>query len=166
MKLSNYIQSNAERVSDLSESQEVATILSGGQTVSKSRAYTLREAIEVAVDSFDDDTAQDYPELYPQWNSEAEYETGARVAYNGVLYTVLQDHTAQSDWTPDAASSLFSKVLTNTDGTPAEWQQPDSTNAYMTGDTVIFNGVVYKSLIDNNVWSPADFAAGWQIVED
>lgn len=47
-----------------------------------------------------------------------------------------------------------------------EWEQPDSTNPYMKGDKVRYKGVVYVSLIDNNVWSPADYSAGWQIVDE
>jgi len=38
---------------------------------------------------------------------------------------------------------------------------PDSTNAYMKGDKVTFNGVVYQSLIDGNVYSPEAYPAGW-----
>ena len=45
-----------------------------------------------------------------------------------------------------------------------EWEQPDSTNAYQIGDRVMFDGKVYESLINNNVWSPAAYPAGWQEV--
>jgi hypothetical protein len=45
---------------------------------------------------------------------------------------------------------------------PPDWVQPGSTNGYMKGAQVTFNGVVYTSLIDNNVWSPADYPTGWQ----
>jgi hypothetical protein len=45
-----------------------------------------------------------------------------------------------------------------------EFVQPDSTNPYMKGDMVRWNGEVYKSLIDNNVWSPYGYPSGWQIV--
>lgn len=43
---------------------------------------------------------------------------------------------------------------------PAEWEQ----KTYMIGDKVTFNGNVYESVIDNNVWSPTDYPAGWQLV--
>ena len=32
----------------------------------------------------------------------------------------------------------------------------------MIGDKVIFEGKKYESLIDDNVWSPEDYPAGWQ----
>lgn len=37
-------------------------------------------------------------------------------------------------------------------------------NYDMTGDKVTYNGKVYMSLIDNNVWSPDAYPAGWQEV--
>ena len=89
--------------------------------------------------------------------------------YENILYKVLQDHTSQETWTPSTASSLWSRILTsepNDEGevTPLEWVQPDSTNAYMMGDRVIFEGHIYESLIDNNVWSPSAYPAGWSLV--
>lgn len=40
-----------------------------------------------------------------------------------------------------------------------------STSPYMTGDCCIENDVVYRSTIDNNVWSPSAYPAGWEVVE-
>lgn len=106
------------------------------------------------------------PDVFPVWSGDSvEYKKDFRLTYNGTLYKVLQDHTSQADWTPEAAPSLFAKVLVSADGTPQEWQQPDSTNAYMTGDRVLYNGNVYESLIDNNVWSPAAYPQGWKQID-
>lgn len=122
----------------------------------------------VMLTSVADDVAEKIPEVFPAWDGNGkQYKTGDRVQYNGVLYKVLQDHTSKSTWTPSDAPSLFSKVLTSTTGEPQEWQQPDSTNAYKIGDRVIYNGKTYESLIDNNVWSPTDYPAGWkEIIEE
>lgn len=40
-----------------------------------------------------------------------------------------------------------------------------STSPYMTGDCCTENGVVYRSTMDNNVWSPGDYPSGWEVVE-
>lgn len=121
----------------------------------------------VMLTSVDDSVAEKIPEVFPAWDGNSkDYKMGDRVQYNSVLYKVLQDHTSQSTWTPTDAPSLFAKVLTSTDGTPQEWQQPDSTNGYKTGDRVIYNGKIYESTIDNNVWSPADYPAGWKEIEE
>ena len=47
-----------------------------------------------------------------------------------------------------------------------DWEQPDSTNPYKKGDKVRFNGVVYESLIDGNVWGPTAYPAGWAVVSE
>ena len=43
-----------------------------------------------------------------------------------------------------------------------EFVQPTGAHdAYQTGDRVTFGGKMYESVIDSNVWSPADYPAGW-----
>lgn len=112
-----------------------------------------------------DAQALEVPALYPAWREGADYAEGARVQHEGVLYRALQDHTAQAGWKPDAAPSLFAKVLVADDGTVLAWEQPDSTNPYKIGDKVTHNGATWVSLVDNNVWEPADsLPAIWQLV--
>ncbi len=41
---------------------------------------------------------------------------------------------------------------------------PRRKDAYNTGDQVIFNGSIYESLIDANVWSPAVYPQGWNLI--
>lgn len=95
------------------------------------------------------------------------YEVGKRILYNDVLYKVIQAHTSQAEWTPVAAPSLFAKVINETiDGSIPEFEQPDSTNPYMKGDKVLFNGKVYESLIDNNVYSPEAYPNGWKEITE
>ncbi len=36
-------------------------------------------------------------------------------------------------------------------------------DAYQAGDRVIFGGVVYVSVINNNVWAPDVYPAGWEV---
>ena len=154
MKLSDYMRRTAHD----SERASVAEILAGGE-VTLDRAHRLRAAIEVAAESYDDATAAEYPELYPVWDSTAVYASDTRVQYQGVLYKCLQAHTAQADWTPDAAPSLWTKALIPDQEVVPEWEQPDSTNPYSAGDKVTHNGKTWVSAIDNNVWEPGVY--GW-----
>lgn len=39
-----------------------------------------------------------------------------------------------------------------------------STSPYMTGNCCTENGNVYRSTIDNNVWAPSAYPAGWEVV--
>lgn len=139
----------------------VFAMLKGENTAS------LIEDYAVSLASVSDAVAEKIPDVFPSWDSNAKaYKKSDRVEYNGVLYKVLQDHTSQASWTPTDAPSLFAKVLTSTDGTPKEWEQPDSTNPYMKGDRVIFEGKIYESTIDNNVWSPTAHPQGWKEITD
>ena len=79
--------------------------------------------------------------------------------YEDVLYKVLQDHNSQESWIPVDSPSLFAQVLIPDEDVTPEWIQPDSTNGYMIGDKVIYNGKTWISIIDNNVWAPD--AYGW-----
>lgn len=127
-------------------------------------AQKLRPYIEKAAISLSDEDALEASNLFPNWDPMEKYEQNQRVRYEGILYKCLQSHIAQEAWNPIAAASLWAKVLIPDENVIPEWEQPDSTNAYMKGDKVMFNGQVYESLIDNNVWSPAVYPAGWQIV--
>ncbi len=128
--------------------------------MTRAEALKYRAAIETAVQSLDDETAAEVPTLFPAWAEGAAYESGTKVQYGGTVYTVLQAHTSQNDWTPDAAPSLFAEVLPGQGGSEVgEWVQPDSTNPYMKGDTVTHNGKTWTSDIDNNVWEPGVY--GW-----
>lgn len=118
-------------------------------------AVQAKEAIVALTENATDEVALKAIVLYGSWNGDSVwYEKGYRVRYNGTLYKVLQDHTSQVDWTPDATSSLYARVLIPDESVIPEWEQPESTNGYMTGDKVIRNGVTYESLVDNNVWEP------------
>ena len=78
-----------------------------------------------------DEQALKVSDLYDAWSGEGvAYKTGKYLRYNNILYKVLQNHTSQADWTPDTASSLYAKVLTDPDGKVLPWEQPNSTNPY------------------------------------
>ena len=130
-----------------------------------SKARELRAQFVKLREMATDEAALQVPNLYPAWKEDVEYIVGERVLYNDILYKVLQEHTSQANWTPDVAVSLFAKVLIPDENVIPEWEQPDSTNAYMTGDKVMYDGKVYMSTIDNNIWSPDAYPAGWTVCE-
>ena len=114
----------------------------------------------------DDAVALTIQEFYDIWEEGATYPVGRYITHNDILYKVLIEHTSQATWTPDISPSLYAKVLADPTGeTINEWIQPDSTNGYMKGDKVKFEGNVYESLIDNNIWSPSAYPTGWQEIK-
>lgn len=126
-----------------------------------------KSTYKTKINALTDTVAVNCVDVFPVWSGNSvQYDKDDRVSYNGVLYKVLQAHTSQATWTPTDAPSLFAKVLTSNAGEILDWEQPDSTNAYMKGDKVKYNGKVYESLIDNNVWSPDGYPAGWKEIND
>lgn len=114
----------------------------------------------------DEVTASENANMFINWSEVSSYNINDYRTYKGKLYKCLQAHTGQVDWTPDVSTSLWKEVGITESGIP-EWSQPiSSVDAYMIGDEVIYNGVHYKSIIDNNVWSPEAYPAGWEIVEE
>lgn len=109
-----------------------------------------------------DEMSLQVPNLYPAWKVDINYTVNDRVLYEEVLYKVLQTHTSQETWTPINTPSLFAKVLIPDEDIIPEWEQPDSTNPYMIGDKVMYNGKTYVSIVDNNVWAPDVY--GWKEV--
>lgn len=126
-------------------------------------ARKLRPIIEKAAMQLEDADAIEGVQLFPAWSAEAAYLVGDRVRYNNILYKCLQNHAAQESWTPEAASSLWARVLIPDPDVIPEWIQPDSTNPYQIGDKVTYNGQTYESTIANNVWAPDVY--GWVLVE-
>ena len=129
----------------------------------RARLKAFINAIKTIRNTIDDTTALTIPDLYPQWQENKSYQLNDRVLYNDILYKCLQSHTSQPTWNPVNASSLWARVLIPDPEVIPDWIQPDSTNSYMTGDKVKYNGHTYISIIDNNVWAPDIY--GWELVE-
>lgn len=127
-------------------------------------ARKLRPYIEKAAQNLLDEDALEAVQLFPLWKADVEYTVGQRVRYNEVLYSVLTAHTSQADWTPEAAPSLFAKVLIPDENVIPEWEQPDSTNYYKLGDKVRHNGKIWVSDYEVNTWEPGVF--GWTEVTE
>lgn len=131
--------------------------------MTKAEAEKIIAALVTLRESATDEQALTVQALYSAWRSGVSYTAGQRVLYNAVLYKVLQAHTSQTGWEPENAPSLWAKVLIPDDAVIPEWEQPDSTNPYSSGDKVTHNGKTWVSNIDNNVWEPGVY--GWTEVE-
>ena len=139
--------------------------VSAMETAERSRPLTMEEVSRMLIASqinsltVDDSTALRMREFYPLWEAGQDYTAGFRLRYGGLLYKVLQAHTSRETWTPDAAPSLFAKLLIPDENVIPEWEQPDSTNGYAKGDKVTHKGKTWVSDVDNNLWEPGIY--GW-----
>lgn len=135
--------------------------------ITKAQAKALRKLIEKMSADLTDEDAYNAPQLFPAWKLTT-YTTGDRVQYADKLYKCIQAHTAQSDWTPDVAVSLWVEVSDPSVEYP-DWKQPTgASDAYQTGNKVSYltdaqgNKRHWISIVDNNVWSPDVY--GWSEV--
>lgn len=141
-------------------------------------ALELRKALQMFLQTYcttvDMDTEMDkvmsVASVFPKYKVGMTYKTKEVFSYgtNSVgdpqLYQVLQDHTSAAEWTPDITTSLYKKIGVTEEGY-AEWVQPlGASDAYNTGDIVSHNGILYKSIIDGNVWAPDSYPAGWEMI--
>ena len=133
------------------------------------QAEAIREAMDVAGAALNDEMALECVRLYRSYEvgkayKEDEYFTyGVNAVGDPQLYKVVQEHTSQADWKPDATPALYTRIGLDDSGYPV-WAQPTGAHdAYNKGDIVNYNGVLYESLIDGNVYSPDAYPAGWAL---
>ena len=134
-------------------------------------AEQFRKALQMFAASLDDEKAMEVATIYDLWEVGKAYAVGEFVTYgtNSVgdpqLYKVVQAHTSQADWTPDVVPSLFAAVGLDEQGYPV-WSQPTGAHdAYNKGDIVDYNGTLYQSLTDGNIYPPEAYPAGWEVYE-
>ena len=129
----------------------------------------MRKALQMFAATLNEEQAMEIAYVYDSWTIDKSYAVGDYLIYgeNNVgdpqLYKVVQAHTSQANWTPDIALSLYDAIGLDDFGYPI-WSQPTGAHdAYNKGDVVNYNGILYKSLIDNNTYSPDTYPAGWEI---
>ena len=129
-------------------------------------AYERRLALESAQERMEE-LAADYaaaigrvdgdPWQAPQGAHDS-YHEGATATHDGKTWVSL------TDWNAHAPGVSGWREVTEGDA-PAAWVQPTGAHdAYQTGDIVSFEGRVYRSTIDGNVWSPSAYLRGWKKV--
>lgn len=134
-------------------------------------ALELRRALQIFLATLDADTDKaailEVPSIFPKfvvgkaYKAKEVFSYGENTVGDIQLYQVLQDHTSSDEWKPGEAESLYKKIGIAETGYP-EWIQPlGVSDAYNKGDTVDYNGTLYKSSIDGNVWAPDTYPAGW-----
>lgn len=136
-------------------------------------AEQLRRALQIFAATLSEEQALEIASVYPAWTPERYYKTGD-ILSNGTnpvgdpqLYKVVQDHMSQAIYPPGAGTeSLYTAIGLDASGYPV-WAQPSGAHdAYNKGDVVNYQGALYESLVDGNVWSPEVYAPSWKKAQD
>ena len=135
-------------------------------------AEQLRRALQIFAATLTEEQALEIATVYPVWEAGKAYAVGDIISHgtnatgDPQLYKVVQAHTSQADWLPEATPALYDAFGLDDSGYPV-WSQPSGAHdAYNTGDIVNYNGTLYQSLIDGNVWSPEAYPQGWEVYSE
>ena len=130
----------------------------------KSEAIRLRGIVEQAAQSLDDKTASEAPALFQRMQYDSSFiKAGTRINWFGVLKQATVD--------------LWDTESSNPDNAPVLWQDiaykkgiriiPNTitvTEAFTKGERGWWHDEVYESLVDANVYTPAQYPSGWAVV--
>lgn len=128
------------------------------------RARLIRKNILLSSVSLEDIDASKTPELFSQLNENGDLvSTGTRINWNGTIKRATVD--------------LWDTVTNNPDNAPTLWEDISYKEGYRIIPETIsagaafakdeygwWNDLLYKSLIDNNVWTPDAYPSGWTLV--
>ena len=130
-------------------------------------AEQFRKALQMFAASLDEEKAMEVAAVFDAWKAGKAYAAGEFVTYgvNGVsdpqLYRVVQSHIAQEGWMPDTTPALYEVIGLNKEGYPL-WSAPSGAHdSYKKGDVVDYQGRLYVSTMDGNIYSPESYPAGW-----
>lgn len=129
------------------------------------KAKLQRQNIILASASLDDKTASITPELFGRLNQNGDLiKAGTRINWNGVLKRAAVDLWDTEENNPDNAPTLWEDIEYK-DGIRIIPETITAGLAFSKDEMGWWNDVLYISLIDNNVWTPTAYPAGWKVVE-
>ena len=106
----------ADEIAEIQESFARAEAAEKKRPLTEAEVSRMLISAQINTLSVDDATAYRMREFYPEWQSGRSYSVGYKLQYGGKLYRVIQAHTSQDDWTPDAVASLFERIDETHDG--------------------------------------------------
>ena len=128
------------------------------------RAKELRAIIEAATAEFDDKTASGGAELFPTLSGDGSLvKAGTRINWKGALKRAAVDLWDTAENTPDAAPTLWEDIAYR-DGIRIIPETITAGLAFANGELGYWGDSIYKSKLDSNVWTPAQYPDGWELV--
>lgn len=129
------------------------------------KARLQRQNILIGSASLDDKEASKTPELFGRLNENGELvKTGTRINWRGTLKRASVDLWDTKENNPDNAPSLWEDILYK-DGIRIIPEVITVGTAFNKDELGYWRDNIYKSLIDNNVWTPEAYPSGWELVQ-
>lgn len=128
------------------------------------RAKMLRPIIEQAAQSLDDKTASTSAELFPHRKLDGSLiKAGTRINENGTVLRAAVDLWDTEQNSPENAPTLW-EALEYKDGYRIIPETITVTSQFAKGERGWWGDALYESLMDANVYTPAQYPAGWALV--
>ena len=128
----------------------------------REEAIYLRSIVEKAVISLDDQTASTAAALFPRLKRDGKLiSAGTRINWNGTVKKAAVDLWDNAENNPDNAPSLWQDIEYK-DGYRIIPDTITVTTAFSKGELGWWKDVLYRSLVDANVFTPDGYPGGWE----
>ena len=128
------------------------------------QARKLRPIIEQATEILDDKDASESVELFPHLKGDGSLiKAGTRINWNGVLKQAAVDLWDTDDNTPDNAQTLWTDIAYR-EGIRVIPETITAAQAFALDELGWWDGHIYRSTIAANVYTPDQYATGWEMV--
>lgn len=132
--------------------------------MTRDEALRLRAIVERATESLDDQTASDGATLFPRLRQDGSLiKAGTRINWHGMIKKAAVDLWDRAENSPDAAPTLWSDIDYR-DGVRIIPETITAAQAFAKGELGWWDGHVYKSGMDGNVWTPGTAGVPWELV--
>lgn len=134
--------------------------------MTRDEALRMRGIIEQATAALDDQTASTAPTLFPSPKQDgALIEAGTRINWGGTIRRAAVDLWDTEANDPDHAPDLWESIDYR-DGWRIIPETITATLAFALDECGWWGDVLYRSKLAANVYTPAQYADGWEIVEE
>jgi hypothetical protein len=128
----------------------------------RAEALKLRKIVETAAVSLDDKTASEGAMLFPRLKQDNSLiAAGTRINWNGAVKRAAVDLWDTAENAPDNAPALW-EDLAYRDGIRIIPKAITVGTAFAKDELGWWGEELYRSLLDANVWTPAEHSAGWE----
>ena len=137
------VEMTADEIAEIQESFARAEAEEKKRPLTEAEVSRMIISQQINTLSVDDAMACRMREFYPEWKSGVALSVGHKLQYGGRLYRVIQAHTSQDDWTPDAVASLFERIDETHDGSKYDPIPYEGNMALENGKYYAQDGVTY-----------------------
>ena len=132
--------------------------------MTREEAMKLRSIVEIAAVSLDDKTASEGATLFPRLKQDGSLvRAGTRINWHGTIKRAAVDLWDTEANNPDNAPTLWEDIAYK-QGYRIIPETITAGTAFSKDECGWWGDVLYKSLIDANVYTPEQYPAGWEVV--